>query len=231
MTITLTLPGLGSQGLSSKDAVISILSARWPLSLKQMHQIAKTEYAVSATYQAIHKMVSLLVEEGVVSKGEQGYSLNPDWIQRVKSFSERLNKNYSKSISFSELQNKDLINLYFDNFGDMARFIIHVFNGEFPNSDKKPRIAMMLHTWMPIGASEQDFLQLKKIFEIPYYGLYRGYLFSFRVYKALFVFLKKQVFLSFYVFFAWFVLIVKVLLGGLPSWKNSFFCCKPKTPS
>ncbi len=174
MAITLTLPGLSSQGLSTKDAIISILSARWPLSLKQIHQIAKTEYAVSATYQAVHKMVCQLVDEGVVFKGEQGYSLNSDWIQRVKSFSERLSKNYSKSISFAELQNKDVINLYFDNFGDMARFIIHVFNNEFPNPDRKPRIAMMLHTWMPIGADEQDFLQLKKIFEIPYYGLYRG---------------------------------------------------------
>lgn len=174
MTITLTLPGFGSQGLSTKDAIISILGTRWPLSLKQIFQIAKKEYAISASYQAIHKMLNLLLAEGVVVKEETGYSLNPDWIKKIKSFGDQLDRVYSKSSNFKDFQNKDIINLYFNNFIDMARFIIHTFHGDFPNLGNKPKVAMMWHAWMPIGANESDFEQLKKIFIVPYYGLYRG---------------------------------------------------------
>ncbi|MFH0955240.1 MAG: hypothetical protein V1777_03995 [Candidatus Micrarchaeota archaeon] len=174
MSITLTLPGLGIQGLSTKDAIISILSNRWPLSLKQIHQIAKTEYAISATYQAVHKMIGLLVSEKVVVRGEEGYCLNSDWISRIKSFSEQLGQNYAQESPFKNFQNQDIINLRFDSLLETIRFIVHKFNWEFPNPEKKPRIAMLMHAWMPIGADEKDFEQIKRIFELPYYGLYRG---------------------------------------------------------
>ena len=174
MPVSLTIPNLGSHGLSTKDAIISILGLRWPLAVKQIHRIAVQEYAVSASYQAVHKMLVQLVEEGLILKNESGYSLNPDWIKKIKSFGDRLDKVYSTGRSFSDFQNKDIVNLYFENFIDMARFIIHTFHGEFPNFGNTPKVAMMWHAWMPIGANEDDYTQLKKIFEIPYYGLYRG---------------------------------------------------------
>lgn len=174
MTITLTIPGMGYKNLSTKDAIISILGTRWPLSLKQMFQIAKKEYAVSATYQAVHKMLNQLIEEGVLVRNNEGYLLNHDWIKKIKSFSDQLDLVYSQGRKFGAFQNKDIINLYFDSFIPMARFIIHTFHGEFPNLENKPKVAMMWHAWMPIGANEADYNQLKKIFEVPYYGLYRG---------------------------------------------------------
>jgi hypothetical protein len=174
MVITLTLPGLGVHGLSTKDAIISILSNRWPLSLKQIHQIAKAEYAISATYQAVHKMANQLMDEMVVVRVGAWYSLNPAWINRIKLFTEQLDQSYSKDKPFKNFQNQDIINLTFDSLLETVRFIVHKFNWEFPNPKRKPRVAMLMHVWMPIGADEKDFEQIKRIFELPYYGLYRG---------------------------------------------------------
>lgn len=159
---------------SSKDIVVSILSSRFPLSLKEIHLVARREYGSSVSYQAFHKLVSALVVEGVVLKAEGGFALNPLWISKMKLFSDQLGLVYTRK-SLSDFGSSHVFNLRFAGFIPMARFLIHSFWSNFPNPHNEPRVLLAHHVWLPAGADENDFAALKQIFGPPFfYGLYRG---------------------------------------------------------
>lgn len=174
MLISLTIPGFGLRGLSTKDAIISILGSQWPLSVKDIFQIAKKEYGITVTYQAFHKMLIELEGKKVVVRTPAGFSLNPQWIEDIKYFSDQLSKTYSRDPAVANFQNKDIVNLHFESLISSIRFIIHHFHGDFQNPQKKPRICLLEHPWLPVGANETDWERIKEIFRVPYFGLYRG---------------------------------------------------------
>lgn len=74
------LPISSKQNL--KESVIEILSNEWPLSAKKIHSKIKSNGS-QFTYQGVHKAVNELHSEGILSKGEQGYSLNRAWLSRA----------------------------------------------------------------------------------------------------------------------------------------------------
>src|SRR3989338_1841988 len=173
MALSIVLPGFGKKTLSTKDAIISLLSVRHPLSLKEIFSDIKKEYAISASYQAVHKMLHSLEGERVVVKNGSKFSLSAEWILNVKAFSARL-QSYSNYSLPSDWLQKEVLNLEFHSMVELIRFVIWVFNDQFPNPDKKSRVCLLGHPWLPVGLDPSDLEQVKKIFQVPYYGLYHG---------------------------------------------------------
>ena len=93
MTINITLPE-PNKPKSTKDQIINILTRKYPLKTKTIYSSMKKEYASSVTYQAIHKLLKELVDEGVVKKENLSYEINPDWLKRVGDFLSFVEQSY-----------------------------------------------------------------------------------------------------------------------------------------
>ena len=65
MPISVTIPTLG-RPTTVKDAVVSILSREWPLSLKRMYNSIRG-MGLGVSYQAVHKAAQELIEQGIVT--------------------------------------------------------------------------------------------------------------------------------------------------------------------
>lgn len=80
-----------------RDAVVTILGCKWPLSLKAVFFAVTKEYALSVSYQAVHKALKQLVENGIAVKEDGGYCLNIKWIKKIKQFGSNLEQAYERN--------------------------------------------------------------------------------------------------------------------------------------
>lgn len=87
------IPQLGTEKKGVKQIVTAILGSEWPLTTKQLYRKVEAKRA-SISYQGVHKAISQLKQEGIVVKGENGFSLATDWIRAVKIHGESLEERY-----------------------------------------------------------------------------------------------------------------------------------------
>jgi len=72
---------------SVRNLVIQALGEEWPLNVRKLHtKIERQRPGVS--YHAVHKAVQQLVCEAMVKRGEAGYIIDSDWVQRALSLLE-----------------------------------------------------------------------------------------------------------------------------------------------
>jgi len=72
---------------SVRNLVIQALGEEWPLNVRRLHtKIERQRPGVS--YHAVHKAVQQLVCEAIVKRGEAGYIIDSDWVQRALSLLE-----------------------------------------------------------------------------------------------------------------------------------------------
>ncbi len=93
MAINITLPE-PDKPKSTKDQIINILTRRYPLKTKAVYASIKKEYASSVTYQAVHKLLKELVDEGVLVKEELSYKISAEWLKKVSDFLNFVEKSY-----------------------------------------------------------------------------------------------------------------------------------------
>lgn len=93
MVLTLTLPEPG-QHKRVKDAVLDILSFKWPLSSTKICNQIRREYSLGISHQAVHKSLVELVGAGVLCKNEKDYEINLEWVKKIKKFADGIEKNY-----------------------------------------------------------------------------------------------------------------------------------------
>ena len=92
--IELSIPQAGEETKTGKDIVFSILSQQQPLSAIEIVRVARREYHVGLTYQAIKKAIDALVDQGVLGKEERVYRINKKWLMNVKETVDRLLTSY-----------------------------------------------------------------------------------------------------------------------------------------
>lgn len=165
------LSGFILSNQSTSDAIISVLSERWPLTAQQLFGFLKNEYGFSASYQALHKTLGKLVESGVLKKAGNSYQLDVAWVSKVKTFSEKTLESYSKPET-KELASKDILMVPLENFLAGIRFIINDFYSKFPNPEKKPAVCLWEYTCCWVGMGEKEYENLKKMFaSCPHYAI------------------------------------------------------------
>ncbi len=77
---------------STKDKVIEILANNNSIAIKRILFILKKEYALSITYQAVHKLLNQLLNEKIVIKKNKSWDLNQSWINNQLSFFNKISK-------------------------------------------------------------------------------------------------------------------------------------------
>lgn len=149
---------------STRESIIQTLSEEWPLSVKQLHERVKRQSGVDLTYQAVHKVVLALLQEGVLQKDVKSFSLNFDWIKKMKEKSLALEEYYLKrqKLSLKSLKENETINLHFSNLMDMARFVLFDFLA-FEDPKKRPIVCKLWNAWPPIVLNDHEFKILVEI--------------------------------------------------------------------
>jgi len=166
MAVNIVVPSMSfGKFLSTKDLIISNLIDEWPLTAKQLFNRISKQGAQKVTYQAVHKMLILLVFEEVVIKQGAGYCLNKSWVEKIKKFSDNLNAVYSKEKKIPVNYSFDKpIFLTFDNFSEVARFLIYDFHGALPNPPKEIALCLWNHAWPAIGLSDKEYSLISRMF-------------------------------------------------------------------
>lgn len=147
---------------STRDLIIKILSEEPSLSVKQLHERVTKRAEQNITYQAVHKCVLQLLGEGIIDKTGATFQISKKWLEEIKKFGEKTSLDYNAQ---NKNSGKTFSRLIFNNFMDLGRYTINEFF-VFPNPENKPAICCFYHTWGPIGATEQEFENLKKLFSI-----------------------------------------------------------------
>ncbi len=158
-----SLPTTGSQKKSTKDSVILLLSHEFPLSANQVYSRLRKQFALSVSYQAVHKVLTQLLEEKVLVKEGKNYFLSKQWISSIKKFGLNLDSQYSENkrweILGEKLETQKTIVIPLTGIQQTARFLFgHFFRLE--NPERKPNIALWRNCYSILGLSEDDYLDL-----------------------------------------------------------------------
>lgn len=137
---------------STKEQLIAILSQKWPLSTKQVHLVLKKQFGVSVTYQAVHKLLSRLEQEKIVSKNQNAWHLDNNWLQKQSTFFQQTiqkyagNKNhYNFDPNFEGVQTFE-----FDSFTDLCTETAKLLTSHQLNPKKEPFWCVMEYGWFTI---------------------------------------------------------------------------------
>ena len=170
MVFNLLIPELNSKPQNTKDAVISILTSNWPLSLRQIFFALKKNYHYNSSYQAVFKAVNELLERKVLVRKGKEYEINIDWVKKLQSFTDIVETNYYAYGRMNRLsgikdskQAKDLLVMNFETVFDAEKYLYYLMKNELfkTKSDK-----ICYHTnseWRPIFYLRSEYNYYKRL--------------------------------------------------------------------
>jgi hypothetical protein len=147
---------------STRDLIIQILSDQWPLSAKQVFAAVKKQSETGISYQAVHKSIMDLKQDGVVREVGKKFVLNLDWIKQVKGFGERLEKAYVSSVSSKEVGEDAAVRNYrFNDAMSLARFILDDFFS-LSNLENKPSVCWWWNMYPTFSISDAEYRRMRE---------------------------------------------------------------------
>ena len=77
-----------------KEAIVCILSDRFPLTISEMRAVMRQTLTLHVSYQAIHKEVLRLLDSHVLARDGKMLLLNPVWLEEQRRFFVRTHSLY-----------------------------------------------------------------------------------------------------------------------------------------
>jgi hypothetical protein len=171
MVLTLTIPEPG-KGKRIKDIIIDILSFDWPLTLSQIHNRISKNYSHACTCQATYKAICELMQEGVLTKQEKSYSINLDWLSKLKDFAVHVERNYSgnekvpllEGVLKTKTENNVTV-LTFSSVIEMDKTWINIKKEYYKNLEKKNDITFWegSHCWWLLVYPELEYNEIARL--------------------------------------------------------------------
>jgi len=87
--------GIDGKRGSTRGQIISLLSEKWPLSAKEMHNSIVRKYKAKLSYQAIHKALCEMEKINVLESKDKKFQLNRRWLKLQKEFFEKTEARYN----------------------------------------------------------------------------------------------------------------------------------------
>ena len=144
---------------TTKGVILNVLASEWPLSIKRIFFNIKKVTGKSLTYQAVYKSVKELLDDGVLSRQEDGYVISPSWIQKSGEFINSLAEAYDKS-GIGAAQKIQELN--FNSWGDAWDFIMSRIETNFFGESKEAYVQIRRFFLVPV--SKEDIGRLKSFF-------------------------------------------------------------------
>lgn len=169
MVLNLVIPELNSKP-GTKDAVISILTIEWPLSLRAIFYKIKAKYNYGFSYQAVFKAVKELVEIGVLIERDKKYEINIEWVKRLQSFTDVVETNYyakervhSVSGIQDSKQKSDILVLNFETIFDAEKYLYYFMKYELIKKRNDDVCWHVNSEWRPILYMRSEYNYYKKL--------------------------------------------------------------------
>lgn len=172
MALSIIIPEIGKKPDSSKDAVISILTLEWPLSLRSIFYKIKKQYGYSSSYQAVYKAVKELKISKVLREKDKRYEINIEWIKNLQSFTDIVETNYYAKEKLQNLSGlkesklgKDLVVMNFETVFDAEKYLYYFMKSELFKAKNDSVCYHLNNEWRPIfylRAEYNYYLRLKK---------------------------------------------------------------------
>lgn len=124
---------------SVKKTILGILSVKWPLAVNELHKAVREKHFSTVSYQAVHKTLKQLQEEGCVEKITKKYQISPAWIKAVAENISLISKNYNvdagrKAPYFNVILAKDDFissKIKKENVASVLRKLVTIFKNAF----------------------------------------------------------------------------------------------------
>jgi len=162
----LTLLKLNSGNVSTKQKIIHLLSEKWPLSAKEIHEKLIKTYSSKISYQATHKTIQEMLSEKVLEKNQNGYSLSIEWIQKSKKNLEQVEKRYfeNKQIKIPK-EFTGTIEIEFDNYTTLCVSTAELLlSRQLANTNQdKSFICTLEYGWFPFKLDFKQFMLLEQV--------------------------------------------------------------------
>lgn len=149
---------------SLKGKVLDLVSNEKSLSAKQIYSRLQKVHSITSTYQAVHKTLKQMLDEGVLIKEKTVYSINPKWIEDFKKNAEDLAekvKSGKKEFDLRELGEGETIHLNYKGILEVGWFLVNKIMVA-PNPKKTPGIALWRFCYSVVGLEEKHMTGLKK---------------------------------------------------------------------
>jgi len=164
MTFNLSLIEINGKINSSRNAVVSVLTEKWPLSAKEIHNEIGKKFSLMISYQATHKTIKALEDDKILEQVDGKYQLNKEWITKTKQFAERLSQDY-------EVLEKSDSKIILPTLYDTDKFLFSQILNNLPKEGEKPFLGLhWSHFWIPLLFSIKEYGQIKEY--APYFDLY-----------------------------------------------------------
>src|SRR4030042_3686932 len=116
------IPFLDPAKPSVKDLIIQLLGEEWPLTARQIHLKIRRQTPTFMTYQGVHKAVRQLEEAGVITRKDNAYAVNLDWLKSIRTFSELVQRKYLSNVS--QESSPDKMSFVFDTISEADDFLL-----------------------------------------------------------------------------------------------------------
>lgn len=146
-------------GNPTKEKIVEVLSASWPLTAKKVYNILKKDYRLSLTYQATYKAIGELLSDGVIEKSSEGYQININWLKKIEGIAGKIKNELTQDNFKKEVRVSSKIT--FNHYGDFLKFLID-FMGDLINKEPKLNVTFHYrHIPNPSIISEEDINKLR----------------------------------------------------------------------
>ncbi|MAG01716.1 hypothetical protein CMI42_00085 [Candidatus Pacearchaeota archaeon] len=156
-----------NEKMGVKNLILEILSSKWPLTLKKIHNIIKKNYRMKVSSQAVYKSLQDLCNKQVLVKNDREYSLNLDWIKKLKELSKSLENSY---VNKNPLIGRDFgINsietFTFDNLSNLDSFLMPIIEKYLTRKEHGDYscYSYWIFGWWPLFISNEKYKVLRDI--------------------------------------------------------------------
>lgn len=151
MSLEITLP-MGKK-TNIKNLVFSILSHEYPLKLIELTNYIKKRYGKSTTFQAVRKATLQLVEDGVLQREENEFSININWVKQSKATMDKLHEeltNKKQKETSVDAIGEEISIFTFESLNELMKFwqeLIDDWFKKFKKGDYPINCWQGQHTW------------------------------------------------------------------------------------
>jgi len=151
---------------STREQAIQVLSEEWPLTAKEVHKRLGKEFYNEISYQAVHKLLSEMQEQGLIKNENKKVELNKEWLKAQKQFFEETEAKYTgKNNKYIIDQNERGPQTFeFDDYSTFCITMAEMINNQLQlEGMDKTGAGLLRHLWFPTSFKFVDFDLLKKM--------------------------------------------------------------------
>lgn len=156
-------PSLTEHPKTVKDAIILSLSKEWPLTARKLYNKVR-KYGFSVTYQAVHKVLKKMLEDGMLLKENKEYSINPEWLEKVKTFAGDVKDIYEGKLEASlvKVVEDGHGNFTFNTIYELDKFLLTLMEKMGPVNKDGIFCLEWDHYWTPLFLNKTIYKKIKE---------------------------------------------------------------------